>query len=862
MGSANNSTNKLNSNWKGKGYLTNIEKLNPMMYQWNRAILRYCDGSSYSSDLSEPVIITNEKGESIKLYHRGYRILKAFITDLYQNKGLNAATDIVISGESAGGLAVYLHIENINQLIQDLDITTNNNDHKYKIVGLIDSGIFPATEKYEETMKWIYDNLNVTASINEDCIKSEGFKCMFGINVIKHIKIPLFIVGSVLDSWQIDNQVIFGNIDMIAQHSIDLQQLIESNYNPNGANQNGLWLFRCFVHTGCFDSVTINDRSLLNVFSDWYNGIKDDKYNYKYIQQYEDYSCMECEQLKTTIDNLCIGFNQYPIDRYLNGTDKIPWDQQDFDKTMELVKDLHPTCVRINFYIEWFFDVNYGKQPFEHSFIHYSKPKMLAVFKVLDWYKEHLPDTRIMTGLWNWNVKELAFDSNEAAEIHTNLVKYLIKNKGYNIRYYTPQNEPKGVIPVDNWCELMHKLYDKFIENEIDTKILTGPDSWDDYTWNAFYNDKCKDHFFVLDHHLYPQSTYPYDQEEIISARIKTHLSQQIGHGIPRRSSFLSDIGLTEMSQFPAEGKCNVDYPCEGQLNAADNFAYAIDLADYFVQSVLSGHTMILYWCLDGFDMNKNCGFWDNRDKQYRLRPWFFIWKLISVYFGSLQKVQILNYKQPEIGRILLIKGEDYWSMMIINRGSKSLKFDMSTLVAFELPNDMENCSKFEFRDIYESGKIDYIIMEEKLGNDISIEITPDSATILTNKHLGTIKTTRVPSNIPTRSPSKYPSKDPTKSPTRITTTIPSEHPSKSPTTKQRPLTQKQTLTTQSPLINTSRNVAIIEVGPDDWIGSLDALWGNLDLISMVVFCVLIVFCYFCINGILKQCGTDVTKNE
>ena len=132
--------------------MTDDVALNPMMYQWNTAIARYCDGSSWSSDLAEPVIITNANGENVKLYHRGYRILKAVYKDLYDNKGLNEATDIVISGDSAGGLSVYLHIENINQLIQNWDIMNNNLDHKYKIRGLIDSGIFPQlnnTSKHE-----------------------------------------------------------------------------------------------------------------------------------------------------------------------------------------------------------------------------------------------------------------------------------------------------------------------------------------------------------------------------------------------------------------------------------------------------------------------------------------------------------------------------------------------------------------------------------------------------------------------------------------------------------------------------------------------------------------------------------------
>ena len=84
---------------------------------------------------------------------------------------------------------------------------------------------------------------------------------MFALNLIKYIKIPLFIVGTVYDRWQIDNQVIYNDVDKIAQHSTVLQQAILSWYNPDGAFRNALWLFRCYCHTGCLIH-RINDRNL------------------------------------------------------------------------------------------------------------------------------------------------------------------------------------------------------------------------------------------------------------------------------------------------------------------------------------------------------------------------------------------------------------------------------------------------------------------------------------------------------------------------------------------------------------------------------------------------------------------------
>ena len=64
--------------------------------------LRYCDGGSFSgnNDTVQPY-----KGTT--LHWRGKRIREAVYDELVTNHGLKDATDVVISGCSAGGLTVY-----------------------------------------------------------------------------------------------------------------------------------------------------------------------------------------------------------------------------------------------------------------------------------------------------------------------------------------------------------------------------------------------------------------------------------------------------------------------------------------------------------------------------------------------------------------------------------------------------------------------------------------------------------------------------------------------------------------------------------------------------------------------------------
>ena len=51
------------------------------MYNWNKVLLRYCDGGSFSGNLDAPIVYNNAK-----LYFRGHHILKGMQQDLWNNQ--------------------------------------------------------------------------------------------------------------------------------------------------------------------------------------------------------------------------------------------------------------------------------------------------------------------------------------------------------------------------------------------------------------------------------------------------------------------------------------------------------------------------------------------------------------------------------------------------------------------------------------------------------------------------------------------------------------------------------------------------------------------------------------------------------
>lgn len=98
-----------------EGFLDrNLEK-NPTFGQFNQVIVPYCDGTSFTGNLKEPVRSKNGYGLPVHLYFRGKRILDAVFDTLLEKFGMHEAEEILITGYSAGGLATLLYADYIHE---------------------------------------------------------------------------------------------------------------------------------------------------------------------------------------------------------------------------------------------------------------------------------------------------------------------------------------------------------------------------------------------------------------------------------------------------------------------------------------------------------------------------------------------------------------------------------------------------------------------------------------------------------------------------------------------------------------------------------------------------------------------------
>eukprot|EP01060_Flectonema_neradi_P033913 TRINITY_DN5808_c0_g1_i1.p1 TRINITY_DN5808_c0_g1~~TRINITY_DN5808_c0_g1_i1.p1 ORF type:complete len:461 (+),score=57.46 TRINITY_DN5808_c0_g1_i1:161-1543(+) len=157
----------------------------------------YCDGGSFTGDRT---VSLQWKGND--LHFKGRRILIAALESAL-SRGLMNVPYILISGDSAGGLAVELNVNLINSWIQ------SNVPGVKRVMALSSSGFFPNVNnaagfpQYAKLIQNVHSmNQPDLTTTNCDYLgTAEEWRCMFAQNLIPHITIPFFLQQSQVDAW-------------------------------------------------------------------------------------------------------------------------------------------------------------------------------------------------------------------------------------------------------------------------------------------------------------------------------------------------------------------------------------------------------------------------------------------------------------------------------------------------------------------------------------------------------------------------------------------------------------------------------------------------------------------------------------
>lgn len=183
---------------KCDGVLSDDPKINPLFYSFNKVWIPI-SGTSFTGDRAsdQPYPV------------RGKRIQEAVIRDLQARYHMNAASDVILTGGSSGGLAVYLTCDRVGDLIGKANATT-------RYTCLADAGFFldhpdingkpSQSPSFEESfVAW-----NSSGGTNQDCIAhytplGTPEKCIFAQYVFPFIKSSIFVMQNLYDSWQVNN---------------------------------------------------------------------------------------------------------------------------------------------------------------------------------------------------------------------------------------------------------------------------------------------------------------------------------------------------------------------------------------------------------------------------------------------------------------------------------------------------------------------------------------------------------------------------------------------------------------------------------------------------------------------------------
>jgi len=178
--------------------------LNPDFAGANHVYLKYCDGNSFSGNRSN---VVNNTGTP--LYFRGARIVDGLLDTLADNAtfGLVDATDVLLSGCSAGGLATILHADHVGARLA----TLAPNLRRYKAAPcsgfFLDHANAEGISVFREQMQSIFELSNASAGLDESCLaahsSAEAWRCNMAPYAYAHVESPIMILNSALDAFQL-----------------------------------------------------------------------------------------------------------------------------------------------------------------------------------------------------------------------------------------------------------------------------------------------------------------------------------------------------------------------------------------------------------------------------------------------------------------------------------------------------------------------------------------------------------------------------------------------------------------------------------------------------------------------------------
>jgi hypothetical protein len=274
---------------------------NPLLGDWNHVFMVYCDGAYFSGDNSSRTVVGGTE-----LFFRGRRILDAVMRDLGRLHGLGAATDVVVGGCSAGGIATYAHLDYMSDALTGrgggLNVSLDGVSQEAagglapgaRVVGFADSGFYADVPFFTSQKKKAFAFQAIGGmpggsadggTLSARCLSDNAaapHKCLVAEVNARYIRAPLFAWQSRFDADQLASSldppcVAASCAEPYAKHLVDA---IERGLFGGGAQQpvHGAFVDGCHRHCdglpdgGNVMAINATGVTWLQALAQWYEG--------------------------------------------------------------------------------------------------------------------------------------------------------------------------------------------------------------------------------------------------------------------------------------------------------------------------------------------------------------------------------------------------------------------------------------------------------------------------------------------------------------------------------------------------------------------------------------------------------------
>eukprot|EP00930_Biecheleria_cincta_P095901 TRINITY_DN87793_c0_g1_i1.p1 TRINITY_DN87793_c0_g1~~TRINITY_DN87793_c0_g1_i1.p1 ORF type:complete len:735 (-),score=80.04 TRINITY_DN87793_c0_g1_i1:136-2340(-) len=249
-----------------RGFLSGNPAINPMMYNWNRVLLRNCDGTLFlgNADMS-----ASAAGGMLHL--RGHDNALAVVQALLEKHGLDEATEVVLAGCSAGGVAVVMLADELRRIIQAAVAARMGPLRQVFVVSLADSGIFPEWRNpvprgvlHFPQFQWLAMHANVTYALPQACRDAgHAWRCLFVGTALPYVSTPVFVLQSMVDSWHVVDSGDRPALEALRERL--REEAVRGISGPHGAA-----IDNCFHHCEAWGDIVWGGLTNREVFENWY----------------------------------------------------------------------------------------------------------------------------------------------------------------------------------------------------------------------------------------------------------------------------------------------------------------------------------------------------------------------------------------------------------------------------------------------------------------------------------------------------------------------------------------------------------------------------------------------------------------